>query len=64
MQDCYQRKFEQLLEISEDYNFHLPPSSPLPLRVNFSINLRNVLEVNEVKKSRFSNFVFAHPTRS
>ena len=37
--------------MSDDYNHHLPPQSEYPIRVNFSINLRNVLEVNEVAET-------------
>lgn len=50
-QRCQDKKFEDILKISDDYNYHLPPQSELPIRVNFSINLRNVLEVNEVAET-------------
>ena len=51
LKKCQDKKFEDILKISDDYNYHLPPQSELPIRVNFSINLRNVLEVNEVAET-------------
>lgn len=50
---CQERKFESLVQLQPNYNFHLPPPSQpdVPVRVNFSINLRNVLEVNEVAET-------------
>ena len=47
-QSCRDNKYKDILTITPDYNHHLPPQSQLPITVNFSINLRNVLEVNEV----------------
>ena len=37
--------------LSGDYNHLLAPQSEYPISVNFSINLRNVLEVNEVAET-------------
>ena len=39
------------MRLTENYNYHLPPPRLGPVRVNFSINLRNVLEVNEVSET-------------
>ena len=39
------------MRLTENYNYHLPPPILGPVRVNFSINLRNVLEVNEVSET-------------
>ena len=50
-QSCRDRKHENILKITDDYNHHLPPQQEYPIRVNFSINLRNVLEVNEVAET-------------
>lgn len=50
---CQERQYESLVRLDQNYNFHLPPPSQagVPVRVNFSINLRNVLEVNEVAET-------------
>ena len=48
---CRDKKFEEILRLTENYNYHLPPPILGPVRVNFSINLRNVLEVNEVSET-------------
>ena len=48
----YDRQFEKLIEFSTDYNIHEYPAphNGTPLDVDFQINLRNVLEVNEVSQ--------------
>ena len=48
---CRDKKFEEILRLTENYNYHLPPPRLGAVRVNFSINLRNVLEVNEVSET-------------
>ena len=44
----------QLIEFEKDYNLHSYPrpreNESLPLEVGFQVNLRNVLEVNEVSQ--------------
>ena len=44
----------RLIQFTEDYNIHSYPkpieNETLPLNVEFQINLRNVLEVNEVSQ--------------
>ena len=46
----YDRQFEKLIQFTPDYNIHEYPASKngTPLDVDFQINLRNLLEVNEV----------------
>ena len=45
----------QLIEFKRDYNLHSYPrpseNESLPLEVGFQVNLRNVLEVNEVSQT-------------
>jgi hypothetical protein len=50
---CAAVEMDKRIELTSDYSVHeLPPSEwedgrPQPLQVNFSVNLRNVLGVNE-----------------
>ena len=48
----YDRQFEKLIQFTTDYNIHEHPApkNGTPLQVEFQINLRNVLEVNEVSQ--------------
>ena len=46
------RQFEKLIQFAPDYNIHEHPApkNGTPLHVDFQINLRNLLEVNEVSQ--------------
>ena len=46
------RQFEKLIRLAPDYNIHEHPApkNGTPLHVDFQINLRNLLEVNEVSQ--------------
>lgn len=48
----YDRQFEKLIQFAPDYNIHEHPApkNGTPLDVDFQINLRNLLEVNEVSQ--------------
>ena len=48
----HDRQFEKLIQFTPDYNIHEypAPKNGSPLDVDFQINLRNLLEVNEVSQ--------------